>query len=246
MSSEKPRLLVVDDEIDVCHNLADIFAEFDFQVDVAHDGPSALQLVQKSDYDVALLDLKMPGMDGLELYRRIREISADTVAIIVTAYASSETAQSALDAGAWRILSKPVDFPQLLSLVSEAVDQPLVLVVDDDHDLCDTLWDLFREQGYRVSVACDLDEARQQASRKSHHVVLIDMKLPKASGAEVMQMVRRENPDARIVLVTGHRSELEDLVQKTLRAGADDVCYKPFDVDRLLGIIRAMVEKKAG
>ena len=89
-----PRVLVVDDEPDTCANLSDILTEQGYQVDVAHDGLSALKLVKKNVYDVALLDLKMPGIDGLELYRRIRTISADTVAIVVTAYASSTTATS--------------------------------------------------------------------------------------------------------------------------------------------------------
>ena len=68
-----------------------------------------MDLVRKHPYEVALLDLRMPGMDGLELYRRMREISAETVAIVVTAYASSDTAKSVLATGAWKILPKPVN-----------------------------------------------------------------------------------------------------------------------------------------
>src|SRR5215831_8200905 len=154
-----PRILVVDDEPDTCANLADILTEQGYQVDVAHDGVAALELVKKNAYDVALLDLKMPGIDGLELYRRIRTISADTVAIVVTAYASSATATSVLGAGAWKILSKPVNLPQLLGFVGQALNQPLVLVVDDDRELCDTLWELFRDRDYRVCLAHDVPEA---------------------------------------------------------------------------------------
>src|SRR5260370_14233734 len=99
-----PRILVVDDEADTCANLSDILTELGYRVDVAFDGPSALELVKQNHYDVALLDLKMPGMDGLELYRRIKEVQSGTVAIVVTAYASSHTAQEALSAGASRIL----------------------------------------------------------------------------------------------------------------------------------------------
>ena len=69
---------------------------------------------------------------------------------MVTAYASGATAEEALAAGAWQVLAKPVDFPSCSGLVDEALGQPLVLVVDDDHDLCANLWDLLRERGYRV------------------------------------------------------------------------------------------------
>jgi CheY-like chemotaxis protein len=98
-------------------------------------------------------------MDGLELYRRIREISAGTVAIVVTAYASSDTANSVRAAGAWQIVPKPVNIGKLLGLVSEALETPLILVVDDDRDLCENLWDLLRERGYRVHVAHDVPGA---------------------------------------------------------------------------------------
>ena len=71
-----------------------------------------------------------------------------------------------LAAGAWRIIPKPVDFSALLRQVNEALDQPLVLVVDDDYELCDTLWDLFREQNLRVQVAHDADEATERVDRQ--------------------------------------------------------------------------------
>ena len=150
MERPYPSILVVDDDMDTCRNLADILGDLGYQVDIAHDGPAALERVRDKAYDIALLDLKMPGMDGVTLYREIKRRRSGTVAIIVTAYASSETAHEALTAGAWQILSKPVEFPKLLGLVDEALSQPLVLVVDGDQDLSATLWDLLRERGYRV------------------------------------------------------------------------------------------------
>jgi CheY-like chemotaxis protein len=234
MSNAAPRILVVDDEVDTCANLSDILTDLGYQVDVAYDGLSALELVKQHAYDVALLDLKMPGMDGLELYRRIKEIQSGTVAIVVTAYASSHTANDAIAAGAWKIVSKPVNLSNLLALVDEVLGQPVVLIVDDDHDLCQSLWDLFRERGYRVCLAHDPEGAAERLARRAHDVVLIDMKLPQGSGADVFRLVRHANPQARTVLITGLRGEMEQLVERTLAEGADAACYKPFDVPALL------------
>src|SRR6187551_2357610 len=97
-------ILIVDDEVDTCANLSDIFTDLGFEVGTAHDGASALELIRERHYDVALLDLRMPGMDGLELYRRIKKLRSGTVALIVTAYATDATTQAALSAGAWRVL----------------------------------------------------------------------------------------------------------------------------------------------
>ena len=234
MKPSNSSLLVVDDDVDTCHNLSDILSDLGYHVDIAHDGPSALEMVRKKAYDIALLDLKMPGMDGLELYRRIKELQAGTVAMVVTAYATSETAAAALTAGAWQVLSKPVDFPKMLALVDEALGQPLVMVVDDDPDLCANLWDLLRERGYRVCLAHDETQAAERLRGRGYRVVLIDMKLPNGDGASVFQLVRETNPQARTILITGHRSEMDQLVQRVVDAGADAVCYKPFDMPRLL------------
>jgi DNA-binding response OmpR family regulator len=230
----------VDDEPDTCANLSDIFTDAGYQVDVAYDGPTALKLVQQNAYDVALLDLKMPGMSGLDVYREIRRLSAGTVAIVVTAYASSDTARSVLEAGAWRIVPKPIDIAELQRQVDAALNQPLVLVVDDDHELCDSLWDLFREQGYRICLAHDEKTAQARLGQREYQVVLIDMKLPEADGTKVLQIVKRENPDARTLIITGFAGETKDSVQQALNSGADAVCYKPFDVDQLLKTVASL------
>src|SRR5271165_5045741 len=123
------RILLVDDDVDICRNLNDILTDVGYQVDFAHDGPAALELVRRTPYDVALLDLKMPGMAGLTLYREIKRERAGTVALLVSAFAGPETTEAALTAGAWKVVPKPVDLRRLLGLVDEALGQPLVLVV---------------------------------------------------------------------------------------------------------------------
>lgn len=245
MSSQMPRLLIVDDEVDTCENLRDIMSDLGYQVDVAHDGSSALDLVKRHGYDVAMLDLRMPGMDGLELYRRIKQISAGTLAVVVTAYASSETAKSVLEAGAWKLVAKPVNIPQLVGLVDEALHSPLVLVVDDDSDLCENLWEIFREHGFRVHLAHDVPGAQGALDRHEFQVVLLDMKLPGDDGSELLEIIRNSSNKARTLVITGYPAEMEQRVQKALDSGAEAVCYKPFDVPALLGTVRRLADKGA-
>jgi CheY-like chemotaxis protein len=246
MAAPQPSILVVDDDVDTCRNLSDILIDLGYHVETAHDGVAALELVRGRHFDVALLDLKMPGMNGLELYRAIRRHRADTVALIVTAYAGGNTTEEALAAGAWRVLPKPVDFPRLLGLVDQALGQPLVMVIDDDPDLCATLWDLLRDRGYRVAVAHDEPTAARQLGDAAFRVVLIDMKLPAGDGASVFRLVREANPQARTVVITGHRGELERAVEQVVREGADAVCYKPFDIDRLLETLQRLTNGTPG
>jgi len=240
MTSTPRSILVVDDDVDTCGNLSDILTDLGYRVATAHDGPRALIWLQDNACDLALLDLKMPGMDGLTLFREIKKLGAGTVGIIVTAYAGSSTRDEALAAGACEVLSKPIEFPKLFDLVDEALGQPLVMVVDDDPDLCANLSDLFQERGYRVCVAHDEREAGQRLKDRGFRLVLIDMKLPQGDGASVFRIVRETNPQARTILITGLRSETERLVRQVVEEGADAVCYKPFDVPTLLSTVQKL------
>jgi len=244
--ADGPSVLVVDDDADICRNLSDILIDLGYRVDTATGGLPALELVRQKPYDVALLDLKMPDMDGLTLYREIKKLQSGTVAIVVSAYATAAITEEALTAGAWQVLPKPVDLDRLLGLVGEAIDQPLVLVVDDDHDLCQNLWDVLRARGYRVYLAHDDKQAAECLQGKAFKVVLIDMKLPGGDGRAVFQLVRQRNPETRTVLVTGHRSEMDRLIQHVKAEGADAVCYKPFDVPALLELLQRLSKRTIG
>ncbi len=234
MHSPHASILVVDDDRDTCRNLSDILTDLGYAVQTAHDGPAALELVQQHAFDVALLDFKMPGMDGLALYREIKRRSPATVAIMISAYVSGTTSEEARRAGTWKVLSKPVDLGQVLPLVDEAIHQPLVLLVDDDRELCASLWDVLHESGYRVSLAHTVPMARDLVAQRKFNVVLLDLKLPEGTGRDVFALVREANPGARTIIITGHQRELESIIDEVLADGADAICYKPFDLKQLL------------
>jgi len=242
MTSDSHSILVVDDDHDACRNLSDILTDLGYAVETAYDGPSALRLVQQKAFDVALLDYKMPGMDGLTLYREIKRVSPATVAMMLTAYVSGASSDDARHAGMWKVLPKPVDLALVLPLVDEAVNQPLVLVVDDDHDLCAGLWDLLRERGYRVNLAHTASAARDLFLRQKVDVVLLDLTLPDGSGKDVFNELRQTVPEARTLIITGHRDQLDSLIEKLLADGADAICYKPFNLDQLLATLKRLAQ----
>lgn len=117
-------ILCVDDDPDTCASLSDILADLGYRVDVAYDGASALQLIEHDGYGLALLDYLMPGMDGLELYRRIAVLRPGLVGVFVTAFAASGLGEAALEAGVRRVLLKPINFGELIPLIEEVVGKP--------------------------------------------------------------------------------------------------------------------------
>jgi DNA-binding NtrC family response regulator len=114
------RLLVVDDDEDICANLSEILADVGYTVDVAYRADKALELMKHHAYRLALLDYRLPGTNGVELFRRMRVDHDGLHAFLVTAFASPETTASAMDAGFRQVLDKPVDMPTLLPLIDDA------------------------------------------------------------------------------------------------------------------------------
>ncbi len=120
---KKRRILIVDDERSVRRSLKEWFLEDGFEVEIAEDGPQALLTMDSGPFDIFIVDLKMPGMDGITLLKQIQEGDKNATVIILTAYASVETAVEALKQGAFDYVTKPVDPDELSNLVRNALRQ---------------------------------------------------------------------------------------------------------------------------
>ncbi|MGO9258164.1 MAG: sigma-54-dependent transcriptional regulator [Bryobacteraceae bacterium] len=118
----KGRILIVDDELVVRDSLSKWFTSEGYTAKPAGGAREALELIQHADYDIALLDIKMPGMDGMELQSRLKEADPDLTVIMMTGYASVDTAVQALKLGAYDYITKPVDPDELSHLVSNALE----------------------------------------------------------------------------------------------------------------------------
>jgi CheY-like chemotaxis protein len=238
MNATLPSILVVDDEPDICRNLVDIFEDLGYRVDMAHDGETALKLVRQQHYDLALLDLMMPGMDGAAVYEGIKRESAGTAALMLTAYPGHPRAETAKASGVWRVLSKPVDFAKLMAVIDSALAQPLILLVDDDEDFCANLWDLLHNNDYRVCLAHSVTEAMQKLAQSHYDVVLVDMVLPDGEGTAIVQQLQDQKLPTRIVGVTAAPERLTAQLQTDGSRGVETVLSKPLDAGALLTTLR--------
>lgn len=106
---EKVSILIVDDEESVRDSLYNWFIEDGYHVECAENAKKALSMIESGSYHIILADIKMPGMDGLEMQRRIKSLNKDLVVIIMTAFASVDSAVQALKDGAYDYITKPFD-----------------------------------------------------------------------------------------------------------------------------------------
>jgi DNA-binding NtrC family response regulator len=123
VSTKQGRILIVDDEFSMRDSLTQWFLEDGHLVEAAESGEEALRRLDGDEFDVALLDIKMPGMDGMELLERIRRTHPETRIIMITAFAAVDTAVRALKRGARDYVTKPVDPDELSQVVARAIEE---------------------------------------------------------------------------------------------------------------------------
>jgi DNA-binding NtrC family response regulator len=121
--SKKISILIVDDEESVRNSLYNWFIEDDYRVDCAEDAKKALSILESDSFDIVLADIKMPGMDGLEMLKRIKSFRKDAIVIVMTAFATVDTAVQALKDGAFDYITKPFDPDDLSHLIRNASKQ---------------------------------------------------------------------------------------------------------------------------
>lgn len=114
------RILVVDDEVDFVTALVERLQIRDIEAEGVTRGVDALSRIEERDYDIVLLDVKMPGIGGLEVIKRIKQDHPGMQVILLTGHGSAETAEAGMTAGAFDYLMKPVDIDKLISIFKKA------------------------------------------------------------------------------------------------------------------------------
>jgi two-component system response regulator AtoC len=132
------RVLVIDDEAAICQVLADAIRRGGFDVDYVNDGEHALETLRGGDFDIALCDIKMPGIDGIEMVRQARDAGVDTTFLMMTAYASVSTAIEAMRAGAYDYMIKPLRNEDVLRRLEQIAD--VISLRDENRTLRDIVF----------------------------------------------------------------------------------------------------------
>ena len=137
--NKKIKLLLVDDEEDFLNSLAKRLGKRDFDITTATEGNRAIEVAKKGKFDVAILDMKMPGMDGMELLQILKKKHKFLEVIILTGYGGVDSAVEATKLGAYAYLEKPYDFEKLLDVLIKAFKERIRKKFEHDKKRMDEL-----------------------------------------------------------------------------------------------------------
>ncbi|MDO9041399.1 MAG: response regulator [Desulfocapsaceae bacterium] len=238
------KILVVDDDLRIVKTTCDILRIKGHEPIAAYSGEEGVEKVKNDRPDCVLMDIKMPGISGVEAMKRMQEIVPALPVVLVTAYSAEDLMAEAKSSGAYAIMSKPLNFPIILSFLSLLRKEEIVLVVDDDPNFCKTLKDFLTLRGFHVDTESEPQKVLGHLEHDYKLAIVLDLKLGAVDGSEVLTEVRAKYPTKPVVVVTGYRREMGDSIEKGRQIGAYTCLYKPLEMDDLFQVIEDIRMKK--
>ena len=249
------RLLLVDDEEEFLLATSQALSRRGFEVTAAPNGVTALDKIAEDAFDVVVLDVKMPDINGLEVFNQINSRRPDLPVIILTGHPSLGDAFHTSKQGIAEYMSKPVEIDELARRAKKAVaeaarragvDKPSpaeeapaegisVMIVDDEVDLLDSLRRIFTRRKMNTFTAESGPKALEMLQEELVDVMVLDVKMPGMDGLEVLRRVKQKYPSIQVLLLSGHPSV--EAALEGVKLGASEYLKKPADVDQLVGTI---------
>ncbi len=243
----RANILIVDDSINLLKTMSLILSKKGYSVTTAKDGPGAISIVDKESFDIIFMDIKMPLLNGVETYKKIKKIRPEAVVMMMTAYAVKDLIQEAMQEGVHGIIYKPLDFEKVINLIEKSKSEKksgLILIADDDPAVCTTFKKILEGKGYRVRSSSTGEEAILLAKENNFDLIFIDIKLPTINGLETYLRIKKANPKIIVVMITGYKIEMNDIVEEAMTKKAYTCLYKPLDMNEVLNLVDEVIAKK--
>lgn len=263
MTVQHTSILVVDDELNNRDLLVRRLRREGYGVAEAYSGARAMEMMEVQQYDLVLLDLLMPEVDGYEVLRRVRSSPrlCDTEVIVLTAVQERDAVSACLGLGAVEYLVKPVDMISLKTRIWRCLesrrlrtrlgsefehfpDGMAVLIVDDNPLNRELLAVTARRSGCEVVCAESGVDALELLGQRAFDAVLLDVMMPEMDGYSVLQRVREVEGGANLAVIMISALDRSDVMGRCFELGADDYITKPFRTYELQSRVHTCVEFK--
>ena len=231
-------ILVADDDRHMAKTLCAILRRQGWDTTEVHSGEAAVEAASARRFAVVLMDVRMPGLNGVEAFRTIRQSQPRTPVILMTAYAAPELLAEAEREGVLRILPKPIPWATLTGLLGKVTDlDGSVLIVDHDPEFLRTLNELLSSWGRDVRHATSLEEAITLLEERTPQVVMLDLVLDGLGPRDTVLAIREVSPTVALILCSGQLSVLDEALAELPAHWIYAGLTKPFSPDRLLQLL---------
>lgn len=238
--SGSTRVLIVDDDKGMVSTLKDILGAVGYQVLHAESGHEAIDRARTDTPHAVLMDIRMPGLNGVDTFRELKRLAPDAYVIFMTAYATSELVEEARREGAVEVLPKPIDMELLLDLLSEITSRIPLLVLDDEEPIPLQVDDATLSTKLHVERVQSVEQAVLLFEKEPWRVVLLELELARKVASE-LRILHELNPNVLILAVS-------DIPKAQLGKSRSMVAAhlpKAFEAQDLIDMIRVVIESRA-
>ncbi len=223
-------ILVVDDDEDNACSLGELFELEGHHVTVAHSGEEAIEAYVNSNFDIAFMDVMMPGLNGVESFIAIRELKPEARVYMMTGYSVEQLLQQAMQHGAMGVLNKPIDIGKLLRALDEVTAAGIVLVADEDPSCGAQLKTLMDGAG----LPCGHLRRENDTLLDNDSLAIIDIGKPLINCVELYRRLRQQGHARPAVIVTRPGDSGGDAFEALRDVAVTGILNKPFDPLHLL------------
>jgi two-component system, NtrC family, response regulator HydG len=232
-------VLIVDDDCDHAESLADVIELRGHTAQLAATGEEAIECFRATNFDFVLLDVKLPGINGVDTFLELKKIRPTAQVMMMTGYSVEQLVARAIDGGALGVLHKPFAAIQVLELLSKVKPRGRILVADSDATFIDCIVSILEAAGYAVDVAATGAEALEKMIHQHVDCLILEPRLPVLSGSELYARLVEAGHTVPTVLITGGPDDAEE--DARLRSETCGMLFKPIDPNALLTVIGSAV-----
>lgn len=231
----KKKIMIVDDEMSNFGFLLDALEDHGYNVVTVGSGENAIKIAEETFYDVILMDFNLPGINGLEAFKRIKKVSPLSIVIMMTAAAPEAALNEAMAEGSFAVVYKPFKVNVMVDKINEALDKTTVIIVDDRFSDRELLKDLLEQKGCKCATVAEGEGAIEMLKHEKPNVIFIDITMPGMNGFEVLGKIKNIYPDLDVIMMTAYaKGEYLEMAHKM---GALTCLYKPLEIDKILKMI---------
>ncbi len=239
------RVFIIDDDRDHAESVADVLGMRGFETELAFSGEAGLARFRESSFDIVFMDVKLPGMNGVETFFEFRKLKPDVKVMLMTGFSLEQLVAQAVENGALGVLRKPFEIKELLDVLEQVKPRGMVLVADDDPEFAASLEPVLTQHGYRVRIAKSGEEALVLASHDTLNCLILDVRMPVLSGIEVYLRLKDAGRAVPTIFITGFPADRNLALARLSHPLEQDILMKPFDPGELLAALDAAMAGNA-
>ncbi len=238
------RILVVDDDLGMRETLPDILLEMEYRVNVAKDGFHALSLVETGKWDIVFMDVKMPGISGIDTFKKIKQMSPQSRIVMMTAYSIESLIRERLEEEDWEMMDFPLDTEQIAFCVQAIPSGKLIMLPANVMGQVHSIEKLLQTRSIRFELVGKMEAVPVVFTNLECQVIVLEEELPALSAVELFREVKDSRLDLHLICSLAPEPDLHALIEEVWENRNLTCLHKPLDLELLVALIGAIEQRQ--